>query len=202
MNEKILVTYATLANSTAEVAQAIGQRLRDTGAEVDVYPAGMVVDMRPYRAAVVGSGVRWGKPYEEAVTFLKERQQALRKIPTAYFIVCGTMREDTEENRRRASSYMDALRASAPGVQPFAMELFGGRVEGEKVSLLLRFMLKLKKKRAGDYRNWDAIRAWAEELGNRLPNVVVNRDAMEPVVADRAGTSNRETTRRHVPVLL
>jgi menaquinone-dependent protoporphyrinogen oxidase len=199
MNDRILVTYATLTHSTAEVARAVGQRLRDAGAEVDVYPAQQVADLSPYSAAVVGSGVRWGKPYPEALTFLSEQQQALSKVPVAYFIVCGAMQEDTEENRHQARSYMDTLRASAPHVQPVATELFGGRLDYQKLSLLLRLMMKLMKKQEGDYRNWNAIHAWAEELENVLPGVAVNRDTFEPVRADQTGIPVPEIVRESVP---
>ncbi len=38
MNEKTLVTYASRTGSTAGVAQAIGQVLVESGAQVDVLP--------------------------------------------------------------------------------------------------------------------------------------------------------------------
>lgn len=175
MNDRVLVTYATVTDSTSGVARVIGQRLRDAGADVDVTPAQQIADLSPYSAAVVGSGVRWGKPYPAAITFLKEQQQALSRMPTAYFIVCGAMQEDTEENRHQAQSYMDALRASVPHVQPVATELFGGRLDYQQPFLLLRLMMKLLKKQAGDYRNWDAIHTWAEELANVLLGFTADR---------------------------
>lgn len=58
MNERILVAYATKAGSTAEVAEVIGQVLRETGATVDVLPARAVEDLTPYRAVIIGSAVR------------------------------------------------------------------------------------------------------------------------------------------------
>lgn len=200
MNDRILVTYATMTDSTSEVAKAIGQQLRDAGADVEIYPANQVADLSPYTAAVVGSGVRWGKPYAEALTFLKEQQQALGKIPVAYYIVCGTMEEDTEENRHRASSYMDALQASAPHVRPVAIELFGGRVDYDKISRLPGLMLKLMRKPKSDFRNWDAIRSWAEDLTHVLLDVTISRGTVASVRDDLARTPDPKTARRIVPV--
>src|SRR5688572_9137285 len=55
MNNKILVTYASRAGSTAEVAEAIGKTLTEGGAQVDVIPMQDVNDLsltgRSWRAA-------------------------------------------------------------------------------------------------------------------------------------------------------
>ena len=45
---KILVAYATMAGSTAEVAQAVGEELSRGGLQVKVLPMGEVRDLTPY----------------------------------------------------------------------------------------------------------------------------------------------------------
>ena len=97
MNDKVLVTYATTAGSTGEVAEAVGKSLRDGGATVDVIRDREVTDVTPYGAVVVGSAIRVGKPLAEMVSFLHAHQVALSQVPVAYFIVCGALREDTVE---------------------------------------------------------------------------------------------------------
>ena len=52
---KILVTYATMAGSTEEVAQAIGEEIGKSGIEVDVIPIGEVKDLGDYAGVVVGA---------------------------------------------------------------------------------------------------------------------------------------------------
>nr|HQD26703.1 flavodoxin domain-containing protein [Methanoculleus thermophilus] len=61
MAERILVAYATRYGSTADVAEAIGDELRKSGADVDVKPVGEVRDLSLYRAAVIGSPIYMGK---------------------------------------------------------------------------------------------------------------------------------------------
>lgn len=61
MNNKILVTYASRAGSTAEVAEAIGKTLAETGVQVDVIPMQAVKDLSPYQAIVAGSAIRGSK---------------------------------------------------------------------------------------------------------------------------------------------
>ncbi len=126
MSDKILITYTTAAGSTGEVAETIGQVLSDKGATVDVQPTKKVTDLSPYRAVVVGTGIRAGKVYGKTLKFLEQHQEALAQLPVAYFVVCLTMQEDTEEHRREVDAYVDQMRAKAPQVQPVDVGLFAG----------------------------------------------------------------------------
>jgi menaquinone-dependent protoporphyrinogen oxidase len=95
----MLVAYATTAGSTAEVAEAIGEELRSMGAEVDVRLAKEVKAVSPYGAVIVGSGIRAGQLLPHATKFVQKNREALSQVPMAYFVVCLTMKDDTEENR-------------------------------------------------------------------------------------------------------
>jgi len=171
MSDKILIGYATAAGSTGEIAEAIGQTLRDAGAAVDVRPAKDVADVSGYRAVIVGSGVRAMRPYKEAVTFVERHQQALSQMPVAYFVVCMTMEEDTEENRRSARAYLEPLHQAGPRVQPVDEGLFGGVLDYSKLPLPMRLIVKAMKKPEGDYRDWESIQTWTTNLHSTLSGV-------------------------------
>jgi len=98
------------------------------------------------------------------LAFLKAHQEALSKVPVAYFVVCLTMQDDTEENRRTVTAYLDAVRKQAPQVQPVDVGLFAGALNYKKLSLPFRLILKAMKATEGDFRDWEAIRAWATGL--------------------------------------
>ena len=164
MDTRILVTYASWAGSTAEVAEAIGHGLRNRNTAVDVLPAKDVLDINPYCTVVVGSAVRAGQVHPEALAFLETHQEALVGIPVAYFVVCLTIKDDTEENRSTVRAFLDKLRETVPQVQPVDVGLFAGVLSYSKLSLLRQLTMKRMKVPEGDFRDWEAIRDWAASL--------------------------------------
>ena len=99
-NRPILVAYASRAGSTREVAEAIGQTLSEHGARAEVRSVTDITDLRPYRAVILGSAVHAGKWLPEAVKFVERYRTDLLRTPLVYFLVCGTLREDTPEHHR------------------------------------------------------------------------------------------------------
>src|SRR6266487_6623990 len=107
---KILVTFATRAGSTYEVAARVAEVLRAGGATVEVKPVAAVHEVKDYDAVVIGSAIRMGQWLPEAVQFVKAHRETLSHIPTAYFLVSGFLRADTPEMRQRALAYLDPVR--------------------------------------------------------------------------------------------
>ena len=161
MKQRILVAYASKAGSTGEVAAAIGQTLAVNGAVVDVYPIEEVPNIQDYQAVIVGSAIRAGRWLAAATRFVETHQSYLSHIPTAYFTCCMGLSEETEENRRKALGYMDPVRRM---VTPLAVGAFAGKMDYSKLSFLDQMMVKAIGVPEGDFRQWEAIRAWAGSL--------------------------------------
>jgi menaquinone-dependent protoporphyrinogen oxidase len=83
---KILVAYASKHNATAEIANAIGETLRQSDAlEVDVRSVDSVKDIALYDAVVLGSAVYVGRWQGEAADFLKQHEKELAQRPLWLF---------------------------------------------------------------------------------------------------------------------
>ena len=163
--DRILVAYASRAGSTGEVAEAIGKALCDGDAAVEVRLAKEVADVSRYRAVVVGSAIYMGRWMSEAVKLVETHRDALSRVQVAYFTVCLTMKEDTAENRRTVAAYVDPVREI---VQPVDEGLFAGALNYARQPFLYRLIIKQMGEPEGDYRNWEAIRAWAAGLTPQL----------------------------------
>lgn len=163
MTTRILVAYASEFGSTVEVAEAIGQVIRDNGALVDV------ASMAPYGAAIIGSAIYNGTWLPEAVHFVQVHAAALSRIPVAYVVVCATMREDTPEHRQGAHSFLGPVLAQIPQVRPIEIGLFAGKIEPPKLPWPVRLRMRLTTDlRRGDHRRWDEVRSWAARIAPQL----------------------------------
>ena len=171
MAKKILVTYASQSGSTGGVAEAIGKTLAGGGALVDVRPVQAVTSLDGYTAVVLGSAIHSGKWLPEAVSFLQANQARLRQLPTAFFLVCMMAAADTEMNRNAIAQWLAEEQAL---VRPVAIGRFAGALFPNKyfftTAIGLRIFLAYLKLPGGDYRNWDAIRAWSSSTLPLLNN--------------------------------
>lgn len=170
MNNRILVTYASQGGSTVGVAEAIGKALSANGTTVDVRPVHEVTDLAPYIAVVIGSAVHSGKWMPEAAAFVSRNEKALRRMPTAIFQVCMMLATGNEQYRRMAPEWLAPLRAQ---IRPVAEGSFAGALWPNQYAKLseklgLRIFLATIKLPPGDYRDWDAIHAWAERIRPKL----------------------------------
>ena len=161
MSKKILVAYATRAGSTAEIASVIGETLAAHGAAVDVLPLNNVTSLADYQAVVIGSAIRFGGWLPEAVKFVEQNREALSQRPLAIFAAHILNMDDDETSRQNRQLYLEPVRKL---VTPRVEAWFAGVGDPKKVSFVERQLYKMVKAPQGDYRNWPAVRAWAESL--------------------------------------
>jgi len=161
MNKHILVTYATKAGSTAEVARTIALRLEQRGFMVDLKNIEQKPNLEGYDFIVIGSAVRMGKWLPQAVDFIKNNTAYFSKIPHALFTVHLLNVEEDEVSRTNRLAYLDSIR---PWVKPLAEAFFAGSMDFSRLSVLDKFVAKMVKAVEEDRRDWVTIQNWADTL--------------------------------------
>ena len=188
---RILVAYATMAGSTAEVAQAVGEEIAKGGLQVDVLPISEVKGLEPYNGVVVGGPMIMGL-HREALRFLKKHRDAFQRIPLAIFVMAMSLTQTGEssvdgvpvyvdeelpkrpakegslnfrERYARLSHYLQPILAAIRPAKPSSMGIFGGRLEyGRLKWWAVLFVMLVIQAPAGERRSWAAIRSWAAGL--------------------------------------
>ncbi len=167
-SKRILVAYASAAGSTGGVAEAIGKTLAEGASlAVDVRPVKAVDDLTSYSAVVIGSAIHGGKGLPEAVEFIQANQEHLRQMPTTLFHVGMMAASRSQANRDLVAQFLAEEREM---VKPAAVGSFVGALFPEQypgfAGFGMRFFLAYcgAGMRGGDYRDPDAIRAWARSL--------------------------------------
>jgi menaquinone-dependent protoporphyrinogen oxidase len=126
-----------------------------------------VKDLSPYRAVVAGSAIRGSKWLPEAMQFMQNHRAELAQKPFAEFTVCITLAmSNSDQYRQAVSKWVEPVRAQ---VRPMSEGLFAGVLDFKKLpinldTLLLRLSVLLGIFPRGDHRDWNAVRAWAENL--------------------------------------
>jgi menaquinone-dependent protoporphyrinogen oxidase len=167
----VLVTYATRYGSTKGVADAISEELCRSGMSVATASVEDVNDLTKYKAVVIGSGIRMGRWLSEAQDFVKTNAAELKRKRVAFFVVCMTLHEDSPKNRETARQYSDQERRL---LNPAAEAAFAGAAEYSRLSLFHKVVGKLAGMPNGDFRDWNAIRAWAKSLPPLLADIGSN----------------------------
>jgi menaquinone-dependent protoporphyrinogen oxidase len=167
MPDRILVTYASRAGSTRGVAEAIGKTLAEGGEQVDVLRMQDVKDLAPYRAVVAGSAIQDRRWLPEAMQFMQTHRATLIQKPFAAFLVCMTLAmPNADKYRAHVAGFLQPVRAL---VKPVSEGIFAGALDISKIPsfsdrLKFRVSVLFGVWAEGDHRDWNAIRAWAENI--------------------------------------
>jgi menaquinone-dependent protoporphyrinogen IX oxidase len=154
---KTLIVYATKSGVTGESANIIAEVLREKcGFAVDVVDLKQNAkpDFSQYKNIFIGSGIRMGRWYGKAKVILKSDFKG--KNVVIFLSACSA--GDPKSHDEAVTKYLDNFLAKYPHVKPVAMAAFGGR-------------MKMFGKVQADTCDPDKVRAWAEEVGEKLSSM-------------------------------
>jgi menaquinone-dependent protoporphyrinogen oxidase len=167
MDVQVLVAYATKYGATAEIAEKIGQVLRQAGLRTDVLPADRVHDLTPYQAVVLGSAVYIGRWRKEAVKFLKANEKVLAE-QLVWLFSSGPTGEGDAVELTKGWHFPKALQPIADRIRPRDIAVFHGELNMKKLNLIEKWMINNVKAPLGDFRDWEAITSWATAIADEL----------------------------------
>jgi menaquinone-dependent protoporphyrinogen oxidase len=153
----LLAAYASKHGSTREVAEAVAKKLAEAGREVEIRRAGDVENLTPYDGVVLGGSLYFGRWHEGAARFLAKHRRRLSELPLAVFALGPMTAEPNDLADSRGQ--LDQALQKVPEVEPRGVAVFGGVID----PTTLRF--PLSRMPASDARDWEAIEAWADEIG-------------------------------------
>jgi menaquinone-dependent protoporphyrinogen oxidase len=182
----VQVVYASRHGGTAGIAARIAEVLRAEGATVVLADAAERPDPSGFDAYVIGSGVQIGKWHAEGFEYLERNQSTLATRPVWLFSsgplpgsTKGTAATDPltdalgpEEGP--GSGGRKKIAALSAAIHPRDHRVFQGAFDPNDPpksmqERLIRLMPAAKRVLpAGDFREWDAIEAWAHEIAAEL----------------------------------
>lgn len=159
----VLIAAASKHHSTSGIAEAVAAELRTMGYEVDVATASESVAVDRYDAVILGSAVYMGKWLPEATAFAARNVRALREKAVWLFSSgpLGWGDPIPKEDPAGVAALLTELGARGH-------QVFVGKLDKQDLGFVERLATRAVKAPEGDFRDWQAIRAWAREIGTGL----------------------------------
>lgn len=159
----ILVAYASKHGATEGIARFIAERFTQLGRPAEAHRVDTIEDLAGADAVVLGSALYVGSWTKEATAFASRWTEELSRLPVWLFSSgpLGTEVDDEHEQPRE----LDTLTAS---LHPRGHVVFFGALDRDSLGIGERLMVKAVKAPFGDFRDWDAITAWVDDIDRSL----------------------------------
>lgn len=146
-----LILYASKYGATQSIAERIAERLTASGEQVEVKPCAQAPDsFEGYERVIVGCSIYVGTWFKDGAVLLRKRGDDLRNARVWAFSVGGN--EELSDEARKAVAE----------INPIEHAYFRGVVDHSEVGFVERQLIKIVGGKFGDFRDWDAIDAFAE----------------------------------------
>ncbi|MFC4537115.1 flavodoxin domain-containing protein [Sphaerisporangium dianthi] len=174
---RILVAHGSKRGSTAQIAEWIGEVLRDDGHEVDVLPADKARQVLGYDAVILGGSLYAGRWHAASRRFARRHAKTLEAC-SVWLFSSGPLDHSAVDHDIAPVAQVAGVMAS---VDALGHKTFGGRLLERPRGFVASMLAKSK---AGDYRDRELVRAWAKEVSSQLDRPADRGDGG----AERTGT--------------
>ena len=159
---KVLVSAASKHGATAGIADAIGTTFMLRGFEVAVKEPGYVEEIHTFNAVVLGSAVYAGHWMKPAIQLTERFAETLPGKPVWLFS-SGPLGDPPKPTEDPVDVAVMMKVTGARGHR-----LFAGKLDKAVLSFPERAIAGALRAPEGDFRDWDEIRVWAEEIADSI----------------------------------
>ena len=160
---RVLVCYGSKMAGTEGIAAAMAEELRNKAFDVTLEDAHNLRSIEGFDAVIVGGALYGNRWHADAHRFVASHLTALRKVPVWIFS-SGPL--DTSASTHPIAP-VDEVRVLMQRMGAQGHMTFGGRLPADATGFPAAAMAR---KRAGDWRDTDQIRAWTDVVAAALPS--------------------------------
>jgi menaquinone-dependent protoporphyrinogen oxidase len=160
---KVLIVVASRHHATREIADAVGQGLREAGLEVNIRAADDAPNVEGYDAVVLGSAVYMGHWLPAGRAFIRANRAQFTSVPVWLFS-SGPL----EADEARSAAPPVELNALMEDTGARNHRIFAGKLDKSQLGFGERLVLGIVKAPEGDFRDWQVIRAYAHDIASAL----------------------------------
>ncbi len=171
---KVLVTFASSHGATADIAHVIMKVLRYNRLTVDVVRIEEVGNLPDYDAVVLGSAIYVGEWMAEAAHFLMDNAAVLQK-QHVWMFASGPTGEGNPLELLDGEVVPESLHEVMETIEPREVVVFGGKLDLRRLRHSERVIVKAAQVPKGDFRNWHAIKFWAQQIADALNTMALDK---------------------------
>ena len=163
MAVKVLVAYGSKYGSTKEIAEKIGEAIKQEGLQVEVLSADKVKDVAGYQGVVIGSASYMFNWRKEVKNFITKNEKTLSERPVWIFS-SGPLEKGDPVQLLKGQVLPKAFQPVVDRIKPRDIAVFHGAIFMEKLNFFEKWMMQRIKTGVGDFRDWEMITAWAKKV--------------------------------------
>jgi menaquinone-dependent protoporphyrinogen oxidase len=158
---RVLVSAASRHESTTEIARVIRDTLAGNHLVVDIVPPDVVDSVDDYDAVLLGSAVYAGHWLAPAADFAVRFAGPLAARPVWLFSSGPVGALSSKKDPAEVTRIQQAIPVRGH-------QMFDGKLDPQALSVVERTSLLASRGVRGDFRDWDAVTQWADNVAATL----------------------------------
>jgi menaquinone-dependent protoporphyrinogen oxidase len=159
---RVLISAASKHGATAGIGDHIGETLRHRGFDVTVAEPDQAKPEAGYDGIVLGSGVYAGHWLKDAKN-LATRIAACDPAPPVWVFSSGPLGDPPKPDEEPVD-----VASIVEATAPVEHRIFAGKIDKSELGFGERAIMVAVRAPDGDFRDWDEIATWANEIADAL----------------------------------